>query len=152
MNKNSENNQERTWKNLGCNHPFPASLCFFSRLSKNPPFFSFSPLTSIYQPSQRISQICWGKIPSFSFLFMQCMPSFQCQISVSNPLAIRASNQKIIKSCLSFHVFACPWRLRLSKKILFVWKFPYILLWAATSSFSLWSCLPYMHGGGNFIK
>ncbi|RVW85537.1 hypothetical protein CK203_044027 [Vitis vinifera] len=35
-----------------------------------------------------------------------------------------------------------------SLKILFVWKFPYTLLWAATSSFSLWSCLPYMHGGG----
>ena len=63
MSKNSENSQKRTWKNLGCNHPFPTLVCFSTKTIKESPSPT-SILTYIYQPPKPKS-VPKRKIPPF---------------------------------------------------------------------------------------
>ena len=73
MRKNSENNQERTWKNLGCNHSFLASLCFSSRQSlKKSPFLKHHLLCKYISPKIKNPNLFQKKKenpPFFFFLF-----------------------------------------------------------------------------------
>ena len=69
VSKNTKNNQKLTWKNLGCNHPFPTLVCFSTKtIKESSPPTSF--LTYKYQPSKPKS-VPKRKIPPFlsSFLF-----------------------------------------------------------------------------------
>ena len=70
VSKNTKNNQKLTWKNLGCNHPFPTLVCFSTKTIKESPSPT-SILTYIYQPPKPKS-VPKRKIPHFlsSFLFL----------------------------------------------------------------------------------
>ena len=70
MRKNSENNQERTWKNLGCNHSFLASLCFSSRQSlKKSPFLKHHLLCKYISPKIKNPNLFQKKKENPPFLF-----------------------------------------------------------------------------------
>ena len=69
MSKNSENNQKRTWKNLGCNHLSPALVCFsFQDKSRISPLFFQHPLSHIYLTSQNLKSAPEKENSPISFL------------------------------------------------------------------------------------
>ena len=77
VSKNTKNNQKLTWKNLGCNHPFPTLVCFSTKtIPKNPSSPALF-LMYIYQP-QKNPNLFQKKNPSLLFFhfFLFCNPLF----------------------------------------------------------------------------